>query len=218
MSIKKKLKAFSLVEMLITMAIMMLLMLTVGVTFATMVETYVKTDFRIKTRNEVEFITELYKRAIRNSFASNVYLYDTEGLRKIVDYYPTSVDSYPEALKEGEIGNELHLYSTISNRVLCYGFFKDADDDRFGHFVKSSMPIGGAPESCFNDKPENRKNFVIIDNGKVKVDNVDVKYYSSGRNLFFNVVVEAKPASWIGKGESPRISRQLSVQTSVLQF
>ncbi len=215
-----KLEGFSLVEMLITMSIMMLLMLTIGVTFSTMVQTYIRTDLRTKTRNEVEFISELYKRAIRNSEAEGVQIYNTSQLRKVSNFYPTHVENgqYPDPLSENEFGNEVHLRSSVSGRIICFAFFGDNVDESYGYFVKSSMPVGYNPEACFNDSPESRKNLVVMDSDKVRIDDIQVSHVSSGKNTLFEIIVEARPSRWIGKGDAPTVSRRSLVQTSILQF
>lgn len=219
-------KGFSLVEMLITLAIMMMLILVVGRTFAVMVETYVKTDFRTKTRNDVEFISEIYTRAIRNSMFDTVYLYDSIGSRFVDNYNVTGgtsmiPDPYSTPLSEGAVGNEIHLYSTISNRITCYAFFRDEDSERdYGYFVKSSIPSYMDHAECFNSSNnEYKKNFVLLDSRKVHIKNIEIDFTSNHLgNTVFNIVVQASPSSWIGKGEIPTVSKRNVVQTSILKF
>jgi prepilin-type N-terminal cleavage/methylation domain-containing protein len=179
---RKKLKAFSMVEMLITLAIMAIVMLIATQTLTTVFKVSTMTKLKTVTRNEIGFAVELTERLLANSNVVDVKIYDVSNTTTdpIDDDYENDVRYYNEdtggiytELASGEIeaiytddlstadvGNEIHIRPYGYSLWVCLGYFhgySDGEVNSNGYFLKrtvTSFPDGYGHESCFDTSAE----------------------------------------------------------------
>ena len=150
----KKLKAFSLIEMIITLGIMAIVMLIATQTLNTMVRVSTITKYKTMARNELDFSVELVDRLLSNSNIADVYLYDSnndnidgnQAVRTISfntetgDYDISVTDNYindgvlesfyDSELQPGISGNEIHFRPYGYSIWVCLGYFRDTADEQ----------------------------------------------------------------------------------------
>lgn len=206
---KKSVKAFSLIEMLITLAILSIVFLITTQTLNTVVRVSTISKYKNTTRGEANFAMELTERLLANSDISSVVIYNSINDREIDSENFTIHDtgSIPDVYAEGsslalgDIGNEVHVrpYNSTTGWT-CIGFFKDHDDDTKGYLIKKYVPdIHDDHASCFSTLDlDTEYPTIFLNSEDVTVVNFEVSYTESilENNLFYvNLVME--PAVWV---------------------
>lgn len=229
---KKYYDGFSLVEMLITMAIMMIVMLIVFVTFNTMVTTSIRSDLKLKARDEADMGLELLRKFLRHAEAEEIFVYNSATVRKfdqsaveVVNAAPpqTVTSTYNTPLEEGQPGNEIHMRPSGSDRWICFGRFVDSEGK--GYFMKSSGVLDSDEdgiyehEDCFNNNlSDYKKNTIIINSDDVDFKNFTVRYYRSiSENSMVLAELESIPSRWFGKSTPTSTIKQVVVSTGKLR-
>ncbi len=236
-------EAFSLVETIITMVIMSFLMLLVGYTFTTMLKTSITMDQKLTARDELDTGLELLKRTLKSAATDQIYIYDSSDTERVFQgganyrvYTPNASDEVAQSVKDSFVdpgtgdflrlgvgddsGNEIHIVPAGSDRILCYGYFENADGD-YGVLVKSSMSITevDSPWNCFFSATEEyKKNTMILNSEDVNFTDFSVYYNDVGDNTVMVADLTAKPVKWIGDGEPTPYFSQIIVRTGKLDL
>lgn len=236
---KKKLKAFSLVEMLITLVIFSIVILLATQSLNTLIRVSTISNYKSVTRNEIDFASELLDRLLTNSNVSDVYLYNTRGVRYFIpsptldgndlmgpqDGYENEEvmrSVYANGVQEGvNTGSEIHIRPYGNSLWICIGFFNDVDGN--GYLLKRSVNTLTEHSECFNTdliSPSSSPIFVL-NSGEVKVNNFEVSFVRSvsGNNIFYGNL-EMEPVYWVsGNSEIERsVFRQVIVSTQGLTW
>lgn len=224
--IKDTYEAFSLIETIITMVIMAFLMLLVGYTFTTMVKTSIIMEQKIQARDELDTSLVLLNRLLKTADTEGIFIYNSSGKRYFdksnyqVGSEANVADAYDNVLGEDTSGNEVHVVPEGTHRIICYGFFRDSDDN--GYLVKSSMPLNqiSSPEKCFDSTtPYYEKNAMVLNSGDVNFMSFDASHFSiqDGNSLVI-IGLTAEPNKWFGSNSPTPYSSQIIIRTGKLKL
>ena len=202
---KYKLKAFSLVEMILTLAILSIVFLMLTKTLNTVVRVSAITRYKTATRNEADFIMELTERLLANSNIKDIYIYNSIDKTFNGDSFSTvDLAVYENELSMGTFGNEIHVQPYNFDSWTCIGFFKDPnyDDNNKAYVVKRSvlnMPdTTERHASCFQGLALPNEPYIILNSDDISVNNFQVSYsqtFDQKNNLFYiDLVME--PLYW----------------------
>lgn len=227
---KKRLKGYTLVEMLISIALISFVIMLVGVTLTTLIRTSIVSNVRMQARDETDIIMDVLERNIKQSDPSNILVYNSSAVRRytngevetfggdaqVTAAYGASLVPYIE----GQLnGNEIHMLPYQSKRWICLGYFKDAAGN--GYIVKStsaSLGAGSLHKSCFDkNQTEYVKNAITLNTEENSVTQFVLSYFmSGGDNALFTLDLSLKPRKSYGGQEQGSIDRQLVVSTQKL--
>ena len=233
----KKLKAFSLIEMLMTLGIMAIVVLIATQTLNTIFRVSTISKFKTVTRNEMSFSMELVERLLANSNVRDLYIFDPkDGSGDPIRYYdeidneivppdPGDLSIYEAETNSGDSGTEIHIRPYGYDFWVCIGYFKGDEDHTKGYLLKRTMdsfPEGTGHESCFNTGYNGTEDPVLVLNSEdVNVNDFEVSYIkSSDINNVFYIDMEMEPTSWV-PGESAlerAVIRQAIVTTKGLTW
>lgn len=223
------LKAFSLVEMIITLGILAIVMLISTQTLVTIVRVSSIAKYKTVTRNEIGFALELTDRLLSNSNVTDVYVYDTINARQydpetdtIVEVDPGTYnldEIYSIELAPGITGNEIHVRPYGYSIWACIGYFKDVEDlgdDTKGYLVKRTMrSFDDGHKSCFDTSVSTSDPLLVLVSEEVKVNDFKVSYTQSpvSNNIFY-IDLEMEPVYWLA-GSSSTIGRTVFRQAVI---
>ncbi len=207
---RKKLRAFSLVEMIITLGILSIVFLLTTKTLTTLVQVSTVTQYKTATRSEADFIMELVSRFLSNSHIDDMYIFNTTSEWSytpetgIVAINPETLpDSYNIPQGVGQTGNELHVRLSGYDQMTCIGFFKeDYNDARSkGYILKKTVDFGDTNEhyQCFNntDFDEAIYPVMVLNAEDITVKDFQVSYAKSeSSNNIFYVDLTMEPLYW----------------------
>jgi prepilin-type N-terminal cleavage/methylation domain-containing protein len=177
---KKTLKAFSLVEMIITLGILSIVFLLTSKTLTTVVQVSTVNKYKTVTRNEADFAMEYIERVLTNSNikdeGQDVFIYNSTNVRNYDPVNGVIIDDpiqdndrdveYNRITTNGSFGNEIHIQLHGYEGWLCIGYFKEPDDGddttiEKGYLLKRSVnslpdPIDIGPDEnphkyCFEE-------------------------------------------------------------------
>ena len=196
----KKYKGVSLAEMLITMIIISIIMLLAATTLNTLIKVSAAANGRSISRDDSEFIIELIRRSVRNSYTDDVYIYNVSGrsynttTKKVVD--GATVTGYTSAVAQGVVGNEIHFRPTGYNRWICIGYFPTTTDNTVGYIVKSSIGDNLTPSSCFDGNSTSYQQYgMVLNSDDVYAQFLNFQMYKTAENnLRVISSIKMKPA------------------------
>ena len=145
---KNKLKAFSLVELLITLVILSIVMLICTQTLNTLLRVSTLTKYKNMARNEIEFSVELTDRLLSNSYVPDVQMFNSSLYRtfdeenNVIITSDSESDPYLNSYIMGTPVNEVHVRPYGHKVWVCIGFFKSndlEDPDHSGYFLKRTV-------------------------------------------------------------------------------
>ncbi len=223
---RNSIKAFSLVEMLITLGIMAIVMIIASQTLNTVVKVSALTKYKTVTRTEMDFVIELMDRLLANSNIADVDIFNTTDVR----YYDVQTESvvvsdeisqtlesiYSGSLEPGVSGNEVHIRPYGYSLWVCIGYFKDYEDpDNKGYMLKRTVSsLSSGHESCF-DPEYTSEPILVLESDEVNVQNFTVSYTrSASNNNVFYVDAQMEPVYWVAGGSS-RIERSVFRQAII---
>lgn len=210
----KKLKAFSLVEMLITLGIMTIVIMLASQTLVTLLRVSTATRFKVITRNESDFGMDLVEKLLANSNVSDVRIFQTKDDRTyneedgVMEDSPQIEDFYQLTLQEGVKGNEIHIRPYGYELWVCIGYFKSSHndvDENVGYLLRRTVPsLSGNHEECFGDvEPTSQYPLLILNSEDVNVNNFMVSYIRSlSYNNIFHIDMEMEPNVWLPSDKS----------------
>ncbi len=240
----KKLKAFSLIEMIITLAIMAIVMLMATQTLNTMVKVSTITKYKTMARNEMDFSVELVDRLLSNSNIADVYLYNSSGVRTMsfdpetgnydIDVTDGYINDgalegfYDTGLFTGLRGNEIHFRPYGYSLWVCLGYFRDTADEQAiedgnytGYFVKRTMTtLPNGHGSCFDLSESPNDPLLVLTSEDVDVRDFNITYtQSSSNNNIFYVDMKMEPIPWVPSSNIDKsVFRQAIVTTQGLTW
>jgi prepilin-type N-terminal cleavage/methylation domain-containing protein len=230
----KKIKAFSLVEMLITLGIMSIVLLIATETLNTIFRVSTISKFKTVTKNEIGFSIELVERLLSNSNVVDVYIYDStpeegDAIRlynpetgmieeRILDNQAREI-FYRDELSTGDIGTEVHIRPYGYSLWVCLGYFKGSEGySDNGYLIKRTMTeLSNGHESCFNTGGSSVETYplLILNSEEVNVKDFRISYIkSSNINNVFYVDMEMEPTSWV-PGDDSTISKSVIRQAII---
>lgn len=224
----KKLKGYSLIEMLLTMSIIGIVMLLVGVTLTTLIQTSANATVRTTVRQEGEFIQELMRKTIRNSHTSDIFVYNSSG--RVYDeasglILPAGeVKGFDLEQGEGDAGSEIHFRPTGFDRWVCIGYFPGSGEDTKGYILKSSADdLTTGHEACFDSNAqEYLQNTILLNSTSVDVNSLNMEYYPTvGENFILTIDLEMEPIHWVDRfadDSPPQVFKQIVVSTQKLTW
>lgn len=209
----KKLRAFSLVEMIMTLGILSIVFLLTTRTLATLVQVSTVTQYKTATRSEADFIMELVSRFLSNSHIDDMYIFDTMSEWSytpetgIVAINPETLPgSYNTPQGVGQTGNELHVRLSGYDQMTCIGFFKEDynDPESKGYMLKKTVDFTNTSEhySCFLPEaddpfPESQYPLMVLNAEEITVKDFQVSYAKSeSSNNIFYVDLTMVPLYW----------------------
>jgi prepilin-type N-terminal cleavage/methylation domain-containing protein len=240
---KKRLTAFSLVEMLMTIAILSIVMLIATQTLNTVFKVSTISRYKTVTRNEMSFALELVERLLANSNVVDVYIYDSTEVRAY-DEENDEIDNvnlngqevleqevelvYNGDLDTGDVGNEIHFRPYGYSLWVCIGYFRDANLDDpenpdKGYLIKRTVDELSNHASCFSTDPTasfggfsvDDEPLMVLTSEDVQVNDFAVSYIkSSDINNVFHVDLTMEPTSWV-PGESDLIKKTVTRQATI---
>jgi len=202
---KEKYEGFSLVEMLITIVIMGVVMLTASSTLTTLIKISTVSSNKTRVRAESEFVLELVRRTVRNSNPSDVYIFDSLGVRKYdpvtnvvvnSDGNPQSVAVAQAYANSGTEGNEIHFRPYGYESWICIAYFQSTADDGMGYILKTSAPnLLNKQSTCFEDDVS--KYVIALNSEIVNIKSFDIAYtVLKDANYLIRFDIEAEPTQW----------------------
>jgi prepilin-type N-terminal cleavage/methylation domain-containing protein len=216
---ERKYEGFSLVEMLITIAIIGMVMLISSITLTSLIKVSTVASNKIRARNESEFVLEMVRRTVRNSDPSDVYIFQTEGVRKFNFVDNTMVDDQTKDMgteytevEENEFGNEIHFRPYGYRDWICLGFFRSSEEgfdqdisleeeDSLvkGYILRTSAEdLAGNHESCF----ENPEYIMVLNSDYVNIKGFNIAYtLSNDANYIIRFDIKSEPVDWYLKKE-----------------
>lgn len=223
---RKSIKAFSLIEMLLTLGIMSIVMVMASQTLNIVVKVSTITKYKTLTRNEADFAIELMDRLLSNSDVGDVYVYDSTNAR----FYDSENDTvvvnqeevanldsiYSTELLEGTIGNEIHVRPYGYSIWVCIGYFKDlVDPNNKGYLLKRTVSsLSDGHVSCF-DPTYSTDPILVLISEEVNVNDFQVSYTrSSTNNNIFYVDTQMEPLYWVA-GSSSTIEKSVFKQAII---
>jgi prepilin-type N-terminal cleavage/methylation domain-containing protein len=232
-TLKKKYKGFSLVEMLITIAILGVITLLVATTLTTLIKVSVVSNVKNQARNDVNFIMELMQRSLGNSNVGDITLYDSKAVRTfdrenmIVKTEDVGIGNVYDAeeIVETIPSNEIHVRSYGYNVWTCIGFFldsnvpEDPEETRYGYLLKTNRYELDDHSECFDENAV----VMVLHNIDVKVEDFSVAYLvvgDDGDNMFI-ISTTVFPSSWPTGFSAPvnkEITRQITVSSQGLTW
>jgi prepilin-type N-terminal cleavage/methylation domain-containing protein len=233
---KKKFKAFSLVEMLITLGIMSIVLLIATQTLNTTFRVSTIVQLKTTTRNEINFATDLMEKLLANSNVADVYIYqDTNEIRAYNSTDETMFsDQSSEQLaleyedREGDLGNEIHIRPYGYSLWVCIGYFNEYNgeiDTSSGYLLKRTLPnLNSGHHSCFDTTSISTEDYpiLVLNSEDVTVNDFKISYIkSSDLNNVFYVDFEMEPVHWVpgDRSEMERaVFRQAIVTTQGLTW
>lgn len=220
----KKYEGFSLVEMLLTIAIIGVVMLISSITLTTLIKVSTVASNKIRARNESEFVLELVRRTVRNSDPSDVYIFNSGGVR---EYNPESgtmedeennIDAaYSNILEENQSGNEIHFRPYGYKDWICLGFFQSSQDPTKGYILRTSaQDLFDQHKNCF----ELAQYLMVLNSDYVNVNDFVIRYtISNDANYIIRFDIVSEPVDWYLGGSAPikkQVYRQGIVSTEGL--
>ncbi|MCK9369048.1 prepilin-type N-terminal cleavage/methylation domain-containing protein [Candidatus Dojkabacteria bacterium] len=195
----RKYKGVSLVEMLITIVILSVIMILTTTTLTTLIKVSAAANGRSMSRDDSEFVIELIRRSVRNSYADDVYIYNVSGrtydttTKKIVS---ENVSGYTTPVAQGAVGNEIHFRPTGYSRWICIAYFPTETDASIGYIVKSSTVDNATPSSCFDStNPQYLQYAMVLNSDDVYAEFLNFQMYKTAENnLRVISSIKMKPA------------------------
>lgn len=234
-----KYRGFTLVEMIVTIVIMMMIMMMVAVTLNTMIRATLRSDVKLRVRDEVDTSLEVMRRFLSQADADEVRIYQSETIRTVnpetlqVETSPNANLSqiYSSAATSGS-ANEIHILPPGGNRYICFGFFRvpesyspsnaSSPQPLQGFLFKTSYSVakGYSPELCFDSSQADYKmNAVVLNSNTINFEDF-ILYFNSagGENTYFDVKIGAKSNKWYGDDEQSLYYKQVVVSTGKLNI
>lgn len=232
-SLNKKYKGFSLVEMLLTIGILGIVTLLVASTLTTLIKVSIVSNAKNQARNDINFMMELMNRSLGNSNVGDISLYQSQDIRffnketmsiETVDAGVGEVYNNP-SLVEGIEANEMHVRSYGYNVWTCIGFFldsqvpEDPEDPRYGYLVKTNVYEMNSHADCFAEDAA----VAVLHNEDVLVSDFSVEYLvigDDGDNMFI-ISSTVLPGTWPTGFDMPvnrEITRQITVSSQGLTW
>lgn len=217
----RKIKAFSLVEMLITLAILSILMLIATLALNTIVRVSTIARYKTIARNEIEFAVEITDRLLSNSNISGVGIYNSRDVRTYdpINNLIISEDAvdlasiYTLSLAEGSSGNEIHVRPYGYGIWVCLGYFNDVDGN--GYLIRRTVDSLNNHEDCFNTEIYTDDVIMILNSADVNVNSFNVSYTRNAvLNNVFYIDIAMEPNQWV-PGDSSNISKDVFRQAIV---
>lgn len=203
---KRTFKAFSLVEMLMTIGILAIVLLIATQTLNTVFKVSAIMQFKTVTSKEIDFSVELIERLLSNSNVVDVFLFNTEDVRKynettggIEASEGSNLDLiYGNAIENGDTGNELHIRPYGYPLWVCLGYFTGTDTGQ-GYLLKRTVTeLPDGHQSCFDTEQNSTRPLFILNSDEVKVNDFLISYIkSSNLNNVFYLDFEMEPVNWV---------------------
>jgi type II secretory pathway pseudopilin PulG len=210
---RKKLTAFSLVEMIITLGILSIVFLLTTKTLTTLVQVSTVTKYKTATRSEADFTMELVRRFLSNSKIDDMYIFDSLNQWSytpetgIVATNPQALSgSYTTPQGVGQTGNELHVRLSGYDQMTCIGFFKEdyTDTESKGYILKKTVDFNDTSQhyECFLGEgsdpfPESLYPVMVLNAKDITVKDFLVSYaQSESSNNIFYVDLMMEPLYW----------------------
>lgn len=205
---KKSLKAFSLVEMIITLGILSIVFLLTTKTLNTIVKVSAITKYKTQTRSETDFGMELVDRFLSNSNIEDIYLFDSVNWRTYdvttnqFTNISTAVPDYDSEPVAPATGTEIHVRLSGYDYWTCIGFFKESTEpDAKGYLVKRSVQFTETDThaDCFDYTKFGGilSPIIVLNSDDITVNDFSVTYTKSDlTNNIFYVNLEMEPLFW----------------------
>jgi len=201
---KKKYEGFTMIEMIIVMGLIFIVFVAFASVLTSLMRASNTVSARILVRQEGEYLSEVFRKHIRNANHSAIRVYrsrdpDVPGIGIVIpditfeyDEDENIVYSNVESLRQTAStivvhsgrGTELHFRpSGNTDEVVCIGYFEDTISGR-GYIARSKTTLPSTwqnyePSDCFIEEnssgnQEFRKNFMVLNSDLVNIDDFEV--------------------------------------------
>jgi type II secretory pathway pseudopilin PulG len=211
----KKYKAFTLMEMIVVMALIFIVFLAFVSVLTSMMRASNTVSARMVSRQEGEYISEVFRKFIRNASYDSIRVYRRHNPRitfsmdgekvnysHVINIAPLGYTLLSSAGGTG--GTEIHFRpSGNPNEVVCMGFFEDTVTGR-GYIIRSKVTYAQPwhaynPNLCFSPATQDfRKNFMILNSDLIHIDTFTIDFSGGGLNNYYTFEMEMEPQLGVG--------------------